>query len=343
MDPKRPRRPSPRSIAISAGRWAAVFSLIASLAAAKEVGDFVLFGIDGVDLGGATRVYRGDIGSNGVVRGRQDAWIGEDVLADLVSLDRGVMVSGDVESNMLRLGQNVEIGGKQIAPLEIPVLEAFPLLEAAVPSEQDIRVEGGRKRRLRAGHYGRIEVGSGARLIFMGGEVHAERLVAESGAEVLFRRPTILHVASGVQFDENCVLAAISPAGPADVVVHLSGSGLIMLRSGCHVKANLVAPLGLVSIVHRVDFAGAVLANRVITGDEVVIDHHPAFNPAFELLKKCPRRKWNGRSEWRKFAQESSARGRWMSWRAWNARYRPDRCGGSAKASHPGGNKRWGR
>ena len=172
----------------------------------RDLGNYVIFGFDEVDLEKEVTVISGNVG---VQNKKSEVEIDDKVIfedpnsalvGDKVEIGKKAVVQ-DVYYNKLK--NKGQILGTENTPLALPIIDRFPNLPEFIPADESIRVEKDQTLSLPAGNYDEIKVKKRGTLIFEGGTYSISSIKAEKETSILFDAPTQLIVREKIKIDEK--------------------------------------------------------------------------------------------------------------------------------------------
>lgn len=193
--------------------------------------EFVLFGSERVNVGRATSVSTGAIGSGGLV-----------AIGSQASVAAGVQVAASV----VKIAPTAQFGA---AVFPAPAL-TLPAPLAVAPGSAAVTAGTGQTVSLAAGAFGRVKAEAGSTLVFEGGVYHLDWLRVRGSA----RLPSVVRCESM----DGCVVRVRSrlalgangiglSGGPLSF--HFAGSRPVTLgRRGAQIRASVSAPLAVVRL-----------------------------------------------------------------------------------------------
>jgi hypothetical protein len=245
------------------------------------VGNAVLLATNSIQIERDTVIVSGDLivnnPRNGAVLGAASLSIdrstttpaGYRLAAGSISLDRDVVVRGDVYYNTLT--NDGTISGTRFTPLALPVYAALPPAVARPAGTSNVVLADNALLTLDEGAYGNLTVGRGAKLRLSGGGYAFRSITVSRDAEIRYAAPVDVIVSGRAEF------------GLGDLIAPADGSGVS--PAACRIQVNGIngsngALTATPPAVHF-DRNGTVLATVYATAGSIVIDRDFVGTGAF--------------------------------------------------------------
>jgi hypothetical protein len=227
---------------------------------------YAVFGIERVSIGAKTRV-EGDAG----------------VLFDVLEVGRRSRVLGTAAAPTIALKRQASAselycgtvtgGAATCEPLPNPLIDG-PAIVLAMPGNLDVSAARGSRttQPLAAGAYGRLDVGSAARVTLAGGRYQFESIDIASRGKVLCQSACELIVRTRVVIGQAARLGADDGVSSADVILRIAAQGTATALDAANrakLLTSVYAPSGDVKIGAAAGVTGAVVGNVVTIGPRV--------------------------------------------------------------------------
>ncbi len=270
----------------------------------RDLGTYVVFGFDEVELDKDVTVISGSVGTQNE---KSEVEIDENttfqdpnsaVVGDNVEINKNAVVQ-DVYYN--KLENKGRILGTENTPLSLPVIERFPNLPELMVGDESIKVEKDESLSLPAGQYDEIALKKGATLIFEGGEYSVSSIKADKESNIVFDEESTLIVQGKIKMDKNSFFGPSDGSGLSASEIVVFGVGMekvsddddrnerdeddddrderdddddrddkkqtkIEFKKESTIVANIFAPNGEIEIGEESHATGAFVANEVEVG-----------------------------------------------------------------------------
>jgi len=247
-----------------------------------KIGNYVIFGFNGVRLEKSDTVTSGNVGAQNataeihieqnskILSAPQSALVG-----DIVTIEKNVTVN-DVFYN--QLNNQGTIQGTKNTPLALPVVKSLPAFPNFVAGSTPISVNKGSSLVLQSGNYGDISVDQFATLEFSGGIYNINSLVVQKNAKILFDAGSQVRISTELNADHDVTI------GPSATATTLNATGIIFyagtdveIAKNAIIKANFYTPNGEVRIGASSTATGSFIGNTVRIEKNSVLNFGSAF------------------------------------------------------------------
>lgn len=263
--------------------------------------DFVVFGMEGVQIKPDSVVVSGDVGGNLSPSG---PLLHADVEVSLGPNVRMESAVSRVFGNRVALGDHTQIfdvqanslsgngtaHGHLITPIHVPVVTTLPPIPKIPTATEDVHVPPSSMRWLDAGSFDELMVRAGATLTLTGGVYTFSSIDVKTHARLVIEAATEIHVANRFAVGER---VRIEPATGtaltgADLVIVVTGhngsSGSMTdvpkatsIGTGSTIHANIYGPNGSLEIQANSEVHGALLGKWVIVGPKSSVSLEGGF------------------------------------------------------------------
>jgi hypothetical protein len=233
----------------------------------NQIGNYVIFGLNGVHLESGNTVTSGDVGAqnpsfqvtlesnSNISPGPNSALVG-----DSLTIHTGSVVN-DVYYN--KLSNSGTIQGTKNTPLTLPVVTDLPVFPTFTPGSQSITVNAGSSLILQPGNYGSITVGNQATLEFAGGTYNVNSIQAGTNSNLFFDQASQVLVKN--QFNSGNGLR-VEPSATSSIdasgIIFYVGSG-VGPGSSSIISANIYAPNGQIHLQANTIATGSFIGGTV--------------------------------------------------------------------------------
>jgi hypothetical protein len=158
----------------------------------SSVDQFVLFADQGITLEDNTQVSSGNIGSNSDLTLDKNVLISGDLFADKITLAKGAEINGNASYNKLRSASSTQILGTQTKPIQLPVAN-LPILPEFTLGTTSLTVTG-TSTILSPNSYRDITLSSGSTLTLLSGSYTLRSLELNEDSTLIFTGTTTLNI-----------------------------------------------------------------------------------------------------------------------------------------------------
>ena len=211
-----------------------------------------------------------------------------------IALENDAILTGTARADTLFLGDraritgvaaynskqgNGTVEGTQTSPLALPLDIQLPNLPPMTPGSQDVSLTFSESRTLGPGSYKNVTLQNGnggiaTRLTLSGGVYTFRRLTLNNDARVECAAACEIRVVEPVSVGARSSIGpgSVQGMGAGNVQLLVKGSGptAVVLEDNSDLFAYLLAPNGRVTVGHRVDLGGKVVAKHVLLGIDLV-------------------------------------------------------------------------
>jgi len=259
------------------------------------VPDFVLVGMDWVNVGSGVVVQSGNVGafdqSAGVptaatyevVAGPSAQFLGGSQIAGHSDLIRNLTLAGDVFYVDRVTGGNGAVFTPRLG--YVPLFQGPVAVPAFAAGAIDLTLSG--TATLAAGSYRDVVMGPNALVTLSGGDYYFRRLEVKPGAVVRFSAPTTMHVVTRALIANGATVGPTTSSSvlPREVILYATGtdgppnnpSDAIGIGTYAVLGIDAYAPNGTLSIGSFTSATGAFIGKQVLVGSNVVLNLDSSF------------------------------------------------------------------
>jgi hypothetical protein len=235
----------------------------------ENIGNYVIFGFDKVEIKKDVAIQSGNIGlhddskKKGEIKIKKDVTFADpesSIVANKIKIEKDA-VAPNVYYN--ELDNKGEIFGIDNTPLILPVvnnLPEFPVFEAG---DEKIKVDKNESLTLSPGDYEKIELKKNSILIFEGGIYNIKSLKSEKDSQILFDSASEIRIEKELKIGDNAELkpSPSSSITASDIVIFVGSN--VDIHKNSVINANIFAPNGEIKMHKGTTATGSFVANKV--------------------------------------------------------------------------------
>ena len=266
------------------GRWMMVVLLAGATQAtavdapSSTLGDYAIFGVQGVTLASRVKVLSGDVGCNapdGTVTLIDRANVAAAVAGNEIRMGRKSS-AGALFCTLLKQ-DGVKGGATSCVATTPPLVDstALPIVQVS-PGTEDKRL--GRRETLdplAPGAYNVIKLANGAKLVLGGGEYSVRSIELRKGAQLLCSAACHISVLERVRLGEGSELGPVPPLDATGIRLDIKGEGeFVALRAlpRSTIAANVYAPGDDLALGQNGNYTGAFVGEQVVVRPGATIE-----------------------------------------------------------------------
>lgn len=187
----------------------------------QTLSDFVLFASEEINLDKETQISSGDLGSNKEISIDKDVIVSGNLFADKITLDKNIQINGNVSYNKLKTQKEAQILGQKTSPISLPVAN-LPEIPDFPVGAQDFKFEG-QDNILAPGDYRDITLEKNSRLVLSGGLYNLRKLELKDSSTLIFNAPTTLNIQFKLKGQNKVSILPGQSLNPQDLVINYIG------------------------------------------------------------------------------------------------------------------------
>lgn len=188
-----------------------------------------------------------------------------------ITIQRNVIIWGNVSFNNLSKEKGVEILGDERTPLLLPVIDPLPSIAPFPIDTDDVLIKAGANATIEPGNYRVIDVGSKSVATFTGGIYNANELRIGSNSTVIFTTPSVVNIEQLLRIGSSSTVRDEASIRGSGSLINFAGNQEVLVGNKTILFVHLVSLHAIVNLGSEGEYSGTFTAKILKVGAQSVV------------------------------------------------------------------------